>query len=347
RALRPGGIRGQLAAGQPVAGRRARADRGAVLQRRLLAAPPHGSERLQLPPARPGHAGGTRRRHADADQRRPRLFARGRAGLYPSSRRWPAAARQLFLQRGHRSGFPAAGQRAARDRAGLGGLAAGTDPGPGHARPTRRPACHPGRHGGCPYRGRRAPGLGARRLTGVAGDGSAQPAGRALHRPGRARVRPGLGAAPRTRVQARGDMALLARPARMRWRRGAGGAGLAGVMALAAAGPGHAQVDEYALKAAFVYNIAAFAQWRGAPEGVLTLCVQAGPELDAAVAAMAGRSLAGRRVEVTRTPPAGGCDVLVRDAHPADAVDVEAEVDARLVICDACELPDGSSTVAL
>lgn len=133
----------------------------------------------------------------------------------------------------------------------------------------------------------------------------------------------------------------------MRWRRGAGGAGLAGVMALAAAGPGHAQVDEYALKAAFVYNIAAFAQWRGAPEGVLTLCVQAGPELDAAVAAMAGRSLAGRRVEVTRTPPAGGCDVLVRDAHPADAVDVEAEVDARLVICDACELPDGSSTVAL
>lgn len=137
-------------------------------------------------------------------------------------------------------------------------------------------------------------------------------------------------------------MAFLARPARVRWRHGTGCAGLAGIMALAAAGPGHAQVDEYALKAAFVYNIAAFAQWRGAADSALSLCVQAGPELDAAVAAMAGRTLAGRRVQVTRTPPAGGCDVLVRDARPP-----ASDLDARLVICDACELPDGRSTVAL
>ncbi|MGJ4804775.1 YfiR family protein [Luteimonas sp. SDU82] len=136
-------------------------------------------------------------------------------------------------------------------------------------------------------------------------------------------------------------MALLAEATQGRQRRRAPAALLA-ALGLGTAGAGHAQVDEHALKAAFVYNIAAFADWGGAPDQAVILCVQTGPQLDAALAAMAGRTFAGRRVEIARTPPAAGCDVLVQDAQlppPAPA--------ARLVICDACQLPDGSSTVAL
>ncbi len=136
-------------------------------------------------------------------------------------------------------------------------------------------------------------------------------------------------------------MAFLASSARVRWPR-TGAAGLAAAAALAVSGACHAQVDEYALKAAFVYNIAAFAEWRGDAGGAMTMCVQAGPELAAAVAAMAGRSVAGRRVQIARTPPPGGCDVLVQ-AGPAPAV----VANAKLVICDACQLPDGTSTVSL
>lgn len=136
-------------------------------------------------------------------------------------------------------------------------------------------------------------------------------------------------------------MAVLAGPEcrRARWN---GPAGLAAALALSMAGACHAQVDEHVLKAAFVYNIAAFADWGGAADQTVILCVHAAPQLDAALAAMAGRALAGRHVEIARTPPPAGCDVLVQDAQaPA------AATDAKLVICDACQLPDGTSTVAL
>lgn len=116
------------------------------------------------------------------------------------------------------------------------------------------------------------------------------------------------------------------------------------LLGLTLVGAGHAQVDEYALKAAFVYNIAAFAQPPQARAPTLTICTQTEEALEAAIATLAGRDLAGRRVTVARTAPATvvRCDVLV---HGADRV-VPAGM-AALVICDACALPNGVTTVAL
>lgn len=114
------------------------------------------------------------------------------------------------------------------------------------------------------------------------------------------------------------------------------------VLALAASGASHAQVDEHQLKAAFVYNIAAFAQWDRAAPGTLTICMQAGVPLEEAVAALAGRTVSGRRVVVARGISGAGCDVLVHDAR----VPVYTTSDT-LVICDACQLPDGLSAIAL
>lgn len=119
---------------------------------------------------------------------------------------------------------------------------------------------------------------------------------------------------------------------------------MAVLLGLAVAGAGHAQVDEYALKAAFVYNIAAFAQSAHPRASTLTICTQTGEALGAAVGALGGRDLAGRRVTVVRAAAAtaGGCDVLVHDADRAAPASV-----AALVICDACTLPNGVSTVTL
>jgi hypothetical protein len=134
-------------------------------------------------------------------------------------------------------------------------------------------------------------------------------------------------------------MALLASRRRAHRRTRIGIASFA--LALAATGASHAQVDEHQLKAAFVYNIAAFAQWDHAAAGTLTICLQADAALEEAVAALAGRRVSGRRVAVARGAGAG-CDVLVRDARTA----VVSRADT-LVICDACDLPDGSSAIAL
>lgn len=122
------------------------------------------------------------------------------------------------------------------------------------------------------------------------------------------------------------------------------GQGMAALLGLAFAGSGHAQVDEHALKAAFVYNIAAFAQSAHVRASTLTICTQTDAALAAAIATLAGRDLAGRRVTVARvaSAPAADCDVLV---HAADTP-VAAALTA-LVICDACALPNGVSTVAL
>lgn len=135
-------------------------------------------------------------------------------------------------------------------------------------------------------------------------------------------------------------MAILGRRGRTRRKAQAGLAGL--VLALAAAGACQAQVDEHQLKAAFVYNIAAFAQWDHAAAGTLTICLQADAALEEAVAALAGRTVSGRRVAVARGAVGAGCDVLVRDARAAVAPQADT-----LVICDACDLPDGSSAIAL
>ena len=113
-------------------------------------------------------------------------------------------------------------------------------------------------------------------------------------------------------------------------------------LALGAAGAGHAQVDEHALKAAFVYNIAAFTQWQAPAPESLTICLQVGAQLEGAIAGLAGRELAGRPVKVRWASPVAGCHVLV---HGADTPVAAAA--GTLVICDACELPDGASAVSL
>ncbi|WP_202841636.1 YfiR family protein [Luteimonas saliphila] len=135
-------------------------------------------------------------------------------------------------------------------------------------------------------------------------------------------------------------MALLAR--QRATRRGAR-IGIGGLLLAVSAGSVcHAQVDEHSLKAAFVYNIAAFAQWDEATAEALTICLQVDARLEAAIAALSGRSLAGRPVRVRWANPVAGCDVLVHDADTP----VAAASDT-LVICDACQLPDGSTAVAL
>lgn len=135
-------------------------------------------------------------------------------------------------------------------------------------------------------------------------------------------------------------MALLGRQRRPRHRARIGFAGL--LLALSAASVCHAQVDEHTLKAAFVYNIAAFAQWDEPAADALTICLQVDARLEAAIAALAGRPLAGRPVKVRWANPVAGCDVLVHDA----STPVAAAPDT-LVICDACQVPDGVTAVAL
>lgn len=113
--------------------------------------------------------------------------------------------------------------------------------------------------------------------------------------------------------------------------------------ALAACAPARAQVDESALKAAFVYNIVAFAQWNQPRDPLLvTVCTDTGPALDDALATLEGRTLGARRLAVRPRQDGAACDVLVRGhdrpALPAPGV---------LVVCDGCELPDGVTAVAL
>jgi hypothetical protein len=113
-----------------------------------------------------------------------------------------------------------------------------------------------------------------------------------------------------------------------------------------------AQVDESALKAAFVYNIVAFASWSGEGEGIdstidpdaLVICTDANKSLDAAVALLGGRSIGRRRITVHPASAQAACNVLVHAGrtHPPYPSMANA-----LVICDGCDLPDGTTAVAL
>lgn len=116
----------------------------------------------------------------------------------------------------------------------------------------------------------------------------------------------------------------------------------AGVLLCATAWPSVAQVDESALKVAFVYNIAAFTRWPTAQPAPMAICTDAGPAMDAAMASLAGRSIGARRIEVKKSAPTVRCDVLV---HGADSVPQPAE--HVLVVCDGCRLPNGTSAIAL
>ncbi|MDR7191907.1 YfiR family protein [Luteimonas terrae] len=106
-----------------------------------------------------------------------------------------------------------------------------------------------------------------------------------------------------------------------------------------------AQVDESALKAAFVYNIIAFTDWdRGLQPGTVRVCTAVDPGLTDALAALDGKQIGARRLSLRPVlAPADGCDVLVR----ATTVPPGPAVAGRLVVCDGCVLPDAVTAAAL
>jgi hypothetical protein len=134
---------------------------------------------------------------------------------------------------------------------------------------------------------------------------------------------------------------LESRPARPR-RKSRRTALAAGMAALATVGGCFAQVDENSLKAAFVYNIIAFSQWDHPPDDPLTICVQTNPALLTAMGTLQAKRLDGRRLLVTDGSMPSDCDVRVHGAQTS--VTPAADV---LVICDACQLPNHTSAVAL
>lgn len=129
------------------------------------------------------------------------------------------------------------------------------------------------------------------------------------------------------------------------------------LLVLLVAGPpsAFAQVDESALKAAFVYNIVAFTSWGGEIDAdaiadaaigpnTLVICTDANVPLDAAIARLAGRAIGRRRISVHPAAAEGGCNVLVHAGRTSPAY---ATMPNALVICDGCDLPDGTTSVAL
>lgn len=107
-----------------------------------------------------------------------------------------------------------------------------------------------------------------------------------------------------------------------------------------------AQVDESRLKAAFVYNIVAFASWDSGPAGNrLQICAVTGSQLDVELAALAGRMVGRRRISVQRGSVDAGCNVVVHAA--AAGLLATATPDAALLVCDGCLNGDGVSAVLL
>ncbi len=107
-----------------------------------------------------------------------------------------------------------------------------------------------------------------------------------------------------------------------------------------------AQVDESRLKAAFLYNIVAFASWSGGDAAApLRICAVTGGPLDVELVALSGRMVGRRRISVQRGSVDAGCDVLV---HAADGAALPAATPGRaLVVCDGCRAGDGVSAVLL
>lgn len=137
---------------------------------------------------------------------------------------------------------------------------------------------------------------------------------------------------------------MSARPARSALRRPRVATATA-VLLLAVCGPGAAQVEEHALKAAFVYNIIVFAGWEHAPQaGPLTVCTAVDPAFSAALDALEGKQVGDRRIALKPAAgPGAACDVQVRSA----GVPAEPARAGRLEVCDGCALPDSATAVAL
>lgn len=97
--------------------------------------------------------------------------------------------------------------------------------------------------------------------------------------------------------------------------------GMAVLGAALAGGAGHAHaetggVEEYEVKAAFIYNFAKFATWPpgafAGPQAALVLCVTGGNPFGPALAALAGKPVGGRSLAVREVDAgeAGTCHLL-------------------------------------
>jgi hypothetical protein len=104
--------------------------------------------------------------------------------------------------------------------------------------------------------------------------------------------------------------------------------GRALLLALLLAGlsqPGTAQVDERALKAAYLFNFIQFTQWPAPPDEPFRLCVLGRTPLDEQLAQLEGKQvLGGLRVNVRHVGPReslGGCHALYLDDSQRSQVD--------------------------
>lgn len=130
---------------------------------------------------------------------------------------------------------------------------------------------------------------------------------------------------------------------------------LLALLALLIAGPPSAfgQVDESALKAAFVYNIVAFTSWSNAGNAgpdtdanlnALVICTDANTPLSTSISHLAGRTIGHRRIAVHPAVVDESCNVLV---HGRQTTLAPATLSHALLICDGCELPNGITAVTL
>lgn len=128
---------------------------------------------------------------------------------------------------------------------------------------------------------------------------------------------------------------------------------LLALLALLIAGPPSAfgQVDESALKAAFVYNIVAFTSWSNTGNAgpgadanldMLVICTDANTPLSMSISHLAGRTIGQRRIAVHPAVVDESCNVLVHSRQTTPATLPHA-----LLICDGCELPNGITAVTL
>lgn len=128
---------------------------------------------------------------------------------------------------------------------------------------------------------------------------------------------------------------------------------LLALLALLIAGPPSAfgQVDESALKAAFVYNIVAFTSWSNVGNAgpgadanldMLVICTDANTPLSMSISHLAGRTIGQRRIAVHPAVVDESCNVLVHGRQTPPATLPHA-----LLICDGCELPNGITAVTL
>lgn len=88
---------------------------------------------------------------------------------------------------------------------------------------------------------------------------------------------------------------------------------LLALLVAGAAAPAQAQVGEYELKAAFVYNFIAFARWPEETDRTLTLCIHGPDPFGASLDKLQGRSIGKRSLAVRRAVGLDGladCDAV-------------------------------------